>query len=140
MTIRPKLTAAAFALLAGGLSACEGGMASLNDMNPFVTRAATETFIPIATEEAFRAEVVGREVVYANGAIGTYGADNTWSIATEDGVLASGTWAWSDGQWCYQGATAGDEVETTCQAVAVSDTGVRFTRADGTEGVLPFRG
>jgi hypothetical protein len=83
--------------------------------------------------------VVGSEVVYENGAIGTYGDDGSWAVANAGGLLASGSWTWTDGQWCYEGSTSTGPIPPACDTVAVSSTGVRFTRADGTSGVLPFR-
>jgi hypothetical protein len=134
VTIQTIRTPAALLLAAGLLAGCEGAM------NPFATREAVEVFVPVTTESDFRAQVVGREVSYANGAVGTYGEDGTWAVTGATGVLASGTWEWSeDGRWCYEGRTSGGAVPPTCEAVAVSGESVRFTRADGTEGTLPFR-
>ena len=103
-------------------------------------RAETGTFTPVTTEEAFRERVVGREVVYDNGAIGTYGADNTWTVTGAGGeVLASGTWVWRDDRWCYGGRVGGAPLAPRCDSVAASDAGVRFTQEDGTVGTLLFR-
>lgn len=135
MTIRSTLAAPALVLAAFGLSACEGGMM----MTPFASRTTTETFVPITTEEAFRAQVVGREVVYANGAIGAYGADGTWTITQGEARIGGGTWTWTDGQWCREGATSQGPVPAACEDVEVSGSSIRFTRADGTQGDLPFR-
>jgi hypothetical protein len=134
MSIRPKIKAVALVLMAGSVAACEGGFD-----NPFAMRSVSESFMPITTEEEFRSQVVGREVVYDNGAIGTYGEDGSWAVANADGLLASGTWTWTDGQWCYEGSSATGPISPACDTVAVSSTGVRFTKADGTSGVLPFR-
>ncbi|MBA3323772.1 MAG: hypothetical protein H0T41_00315 [Rhodobacteraceae bacterium] len=133
MSVRAKLLNGAFVLMAGGLSACQGGV------NPFASRAASDAFAAITTEEAFRAEVVGREVVYANGAVGSYGEDGTWSVRDGDAVIGSGTWEWTGDRWCREGATVEGPVEAACDAVAVSDGGVRFTGEDGVQGTLPFR-
>lgn len=134
MHFRPNRSALALVLAASAVSACEGGM-----MNPFMPSAAVAGFAPITTEEAFRAQVVGREVVYANGAIGTYGADGTWAITQGDSSLGNGTWVWQGDRWCSQGSTYQGPVPQSCDAVAISDTAVRFTREDGSEGALPFR-
>jgi hypothetical protein len=138
MTIRSASLALALALAAGGLAGCE------SVPNPLASLGATEvaapqTFAPVATEDAFRAEVVGREVVYANGAIGTYGADNTWAITDAGTLIASGAWEWNDGRWCYEGTSTTGPVLASCQLVEVSDQSVRFTRADGSQAALPFR-
>jgi hypothetical protein len=135
MTIRSTFAAPALVLAAFGLAACEGGM-----MGGFATRATTETFAPVTTEEAFRAQVVGREVLYANGAVGTYGADGTWTITQGDARIGGGTWRWSEDRWCREGATAEGPVPAACEGVEVSATSIRFTREDGVQGELPFRG
>jgi hypothetical protein len=96
-------------------------------------------FTPVTTEAEFRAAVVGREVVYANGAVGSYGEDGTWSVTDGSGVIGGGTWTWTDERWCSEGSTVDGPVAPACDAVAVSDGAVRFTREDGTVGTLPFR-
>jgi hypothetical protein len=134
MTMRPRLSTVALILVAGGLSAC----AEVGGLNPFAQDDA-EGYTAITTEQQFRDQLVGREVLYANGAVGTYGADGTWSVVSDQGVIASGTWQWSGDRWCRQGASVEGPVAPACEAVAVSAEGVRFTREDGTEGTLPFR-
>jgi hypothetical protein len=128
MTIRSApLLALAFGL--GGLAACD----SIGQ--PF--SGTEQSYAPVTTEEAFRAQVVGREVAYADGRIGSYGA-NTWTITEDGAVVASGNWEWSEGRWCFEGTSTTGPVLASCQAVEVSDASIRFTRADGSQGTLPF--
>lgn len=133
MTVRAKIFNVALVLAAGGLSACEDGM------NPFVAASGGDAFTAVTTEEAFRAQVVPREVLYANGAVGSYGEDGTWSVRDGDAVIGSGTWDWTGDRFCREGATVEGPVASGCDAVAVSTEGVRFTAEDGVEGTLPFR-
>jgi hypothetical protein len=135
MTIRSTRAAPALLLAAIGVSACEGGM-----MSPFTARTTTETFLPITSEQMFREQVVGREVVYANGAVGAYGADGTWTITQGDARIGGGTWTWEEDRWCREGATSEGPVPAACEAVEISGASIRFTRADGVQGTLPFRG
>ncbi len=134
MTFRSTRAAAALLFATGALAGCEGGLTS-----PFPSRGETDAFTPILTEEAFRAQVVGREVVYANGAVGSYGGDGTWSIADGERILGGGAWTWEGDRWCREGSTFEGPVTPACETVAVSGAGVRFTRDDGVQGALPFR-
>jgi hypothetical protein len=134
MPIRSKLSIATLMLATGALAACEGGLA------PFGAPSRGAAFTPVTTEAEFRAAVVGREVVYANGAVGSYGEDGTWSVTDGSGVIGGGTWTWTDERWCSEGSTVDGPVAPACDAVAVSNGAVRFTREDGTVGTLPFRG
>jgi hypothetical protein len=136
MTEQKTLRIATLLLGAGLLAACDPpGVAGPVSTDP----VPAAMFDPITTERDFRERVVGREVVYPDGAIGTYGADNTWTITDEQGTVAQGTWTWREDRWCYGGSIDGGPIQIRCDEVAVSDTGVRFTREEGTSGVLPFR-
>jgi hypothetical protein len=134
-TSRRLTRIAALVLAAGGLAACENGMSM-----PFGAAETTgAAFFPLSSEQEFRQELVGREVVYANGNVGTYGNDNTWRVADAAGnPVASGTWTWRGDQWCFEG-TAPQGPVSGCEQVAVSVDSVRFIRDDGSFGTLPFR-
>jgi hypothetical protein len=132
MHTHPRLSVAALILVVMSLGACEGARIP----NPLDFQPG---FTPITTEEEFRAQVIGREVVYADGAVGSYGADGTWAIRDEGGVRAQGTWQWSGDRWCRQGISAEGPVEPACEGIAISEQGIRFTREDGSEETLPFR-
>lgn len=138
MIIRPNLTLATFVT---GVALLAGCTETGNPIGAGSVGAGTaaEAFTPVTTEAAFRDAVVGREVVYDNGAIGSYGADNTWTVRRGDEMLAAGTWVWRDDQWCYGGRIAGEPLAPRCDMVEVSEAGVRFVQEDGTVGTLQFR-
>lgn len=137
MPIQPNLGRAALAVSFSLLVACE----PLDAPGPAAVASAPQaaSFQRIDTEADFREKLVGREVLYANGAVGTYGADKTWTITNNGRVVAEGGWTWREDRWCYGGSTDEGPIQIRCEEVAVSDAGVRYTREDGSVEVLPFR-
>ncbi len=114
-----------------GLSACEMPEAGPETQN-------LSGFERITTESALRDRVVGRQLFYENGNVLVKNADGTWAINDGDTVLASGTWDWRGDRWCRAGQSQAGPVEENCQIIEMSQTGVRFTREDGTSGTLDF--
>ncbi|MFO6465630.1 hypothetical protein ACK8OR_14645 [Jannaschia sp. KMU-145] len=109
------------------------------------TDAGSDGFVRVTDEAAFRAAVVGRDLVAANGGNGNFfrlNADGSVSGNYGRGAL-QGSWSFEDGYWCRTW-TAGlkpESLGSDCQLAELAPGQVALTRnrGEGNRGVFDIR-
>ncbi len=89
-----------------------------------------ETAVPITEEEVFRAEVVGRDLIWPNGHRFVLREDGTFT-GDVDGEVPVGTWAWVEGRFCREVRIGSQDFPYECQEMFQDGSRLAYVRADG---------